>query len=345
MPRHEQWRPYVPQAARRTAASRHARDAEKRGESWTPVQIETRGRAIAATVWGSAWCDNLERYHDYANRLPRGRTYVRNGSVVHLEIAPGRIEARVHGSELYRVDVTITEIAAPRWRALTDACARDIGSMVDLLDGRLSAEVMGVMTAARTGLFPEPKEITLRCSCPDWATMCKHVAAVMYGVGVRLDRAPQLLFVLRGVDPAGLVAQVGARAILGDAGVHGALASDDLAGIFGIEMADAAEPAVVSTRASKKTSRKPAPRAEALPKPAKPSVTKAKRAAAAPEVITRAELLARGVSAGTISGWYDRGVLESDGRAGVYRWTEALAQRLAARGGTVPKRAAVKRSR
>ncbi|MBC8073671.1 MAG: SWIM zinc finger family protein, partial [Deltaproteobacteria bacterium] len=198
-----------------------------------------RGRKIARTVWGLAWCDNLERYHDYANRLPRGRTYIRNGSVVHLEISAGKVLAQVAGSSMYRVEITIAPLPAPRWRTITGSCARGVASMIELLEGRLSADVMAVMTARGTGLFPEPREIELRCSCPDWATMCKHVAAVMYGVGVRLDDTPQLLFALRGVDASELVAQAAASAIVGDAGTGSAFTDDALSSIFGIELADA----------------------------------------------------------------------------------------------------------
>jgi uncharacterized Zn finger protein len=237
MPRRMQWKPYVTQSTRRASASRDAEAAAARGESWTPVQPEARGRKITTTVWGAAWCENLERYRDYENRLPRGRTYVRNGSVVHLAIEPGRIEARVSGSDMYRVEVRITEVDRGRWSKITKACGADIGSVVEVLEGRLSASVMAVMTARGTGLFPEPSEIAMTCSCPDWATMCKHVAAVMYGVGVRLDAAPALLFALRGVDPTALVGS-GVRGIVGERGRDAAVLDDgDLAAIFGIEVA------------------------------------------------------------------------------------------------------------
>lgn len=270
MARPPRWRPYVAQHERRASSAASAQQAAARGESWAPVRPEPRGRKLCSTVWGTAWCENLERYHDYANRLPRGRTYLRNGSVAHLEITTGRVAAHVQGSSLYRVEIEIEPIAARRWSVLTKSCAAGIGSMIELLEGRLSAEVMGVMTAKGSGLFPEPREIVLRCSCPDWATMCKHVAAVMYGVGVRLDDAPALLFALRGVDPSELVSDVGTRALVGIGEGHDAIAEDDLAGIFGIEIAMDV-PRVIAmkkakvprTRAKKKTrktvaSKKPA---------------------------------------------------------------------------------------
>lgn len=314
--RASQWREYVPQVTRVAEGVREMLAARRRGEAWTAVRAEPRARKIAATVWGQAWCENLERYRDFENRLPRGRTYVRNGSVVHLEIASGRIDARVRGSDLYRVSIAIAEVTEPRWKAIQAACAGDIGSLVELLEGRLSAAVMAVMTAQGTGLFPEPREITMQCSCPDWATMCKHVAAVMYGVGVRLDAAPALLFALRGVDPNGLIGAVASRPIVGKA--DGDVLSGDLGAIFGIEIV-AEDPTPQRAAKTVKTA-----------KAARPAKTR--RSDAAPREITRKQLIALGVPATTISGWYARGVLESAGRAGVYRWTALLEARLAARG-------------
>lgn len=280
MPPRTQWKPYVSQADRRAAASRAGGAAAARGETWAPVQPEARGRRITTTVWGTAWCDNLERYRDFENRLPRGRTYVRNGSVVHLAIERGRIEARVSGSAMYRVEVRVTEVEDSRWASITKACSADIGSVIEVLEGRLSAAVMGVMTAARTGLFPEPAEITMTCSCPDWATMCKHVAAVMYGVGVRLDATPALLFVLRGVDPSALVGAT-ARGIVGRPASDAATLDDaDLGAIFGVEMA-----MDVPTAGSK-----PSPPTSARKKPARKSSkkTSAKPQSAAKRKTTRA---------------------------------------------------------
>lgn len=323
MARSFEWRPYVSQHERRASAARLAKEAARKGDAWMPVRPSERGRTIARTVWGAAWCENLERYHDYANRLPRGRTYLRNGSVVHLEITEGSVRARVNGSDLYRVEIAIARIDAKRWRALRSSCTGGIASMIELLEGRLNAEVMAVMTARGSGLFPEPREITLRCSCPDWATMCKHVAAVMYGIGVRLDDAPELLFALRGVDARELVSRVEARAIVGVSAGDGALADDALAGIFGVELVEA-EPAVAvaPTRATKKNAK-----AKKSGATKKNGATKKRRA----EVITRAQLLARGVPSGTIGGWVDRGLLQSAGRPGVYRLDAELEARLAAR--------------
>ena len=115
------WKPYVPVAERRRKAARHVQKLAKKGETVTPVIVE--GRTIARTFWGKAWCENLERYSDYENRLPRGRTYVRNGSVVDLKIARGEIAAMVSGSEIYKVKITITPASQPVWKALCKDCA------------------------------------------------------------------------------------------------------------------------------------------------------------------------------------------------------------------------------
>src|SRR3989454_9790244 len=191
-------RPYVWVAEKKArAAKATARVAKKRGRAAEPVVIPRRGRGIATTFWGKAWCDSLERYMDFANRLPRGRTYVRNGSVVDLAIARGKVEALVAGSELYTVTVRIAQMKRARWRGVVTRCTGRIGSLVGLLRGKLSAEVLAVLADAKEGLFPEPREITMECSCPDWAGMCKHVAAVLYGVGARLGQKPELFFTPR----------------------------------------------------------------------------------------------------------------------------------------------------
>src|SRR5208337_1069674 len=197
-------RPYVSAAKKRLRAQKAIKSFEKNGQKMNPVRIE--GRSIARSFWGKAWCENLESYSDYANRLPRGRTYVRDGSVVHLEIQPGKISALVCGSELYTVEITITALSDSHWNCLKSECSGQIGSLVELLQGRLSKSVMDLVTQRDRGLFPKPAEIKMKCSCPDWAGVCKHIAAVMYGIGARLDEKPELLFVLRKVDHLELIA-------------------------------------------------------------------------------------------------------------------------------------------
>lgn len=232
------WKPYVPVAVRRARAAKKMEKLRKKGLDVQPVEIT--GRKIARTFWGEAWCDHLESFSDYANRLPRGRTYVRNGSVCHLEVVRGTINAMVSGSELYSVKITIKTLPSKKWKDVKARCAGEIGSLLELLEGKLSRNVMGVVTDRSRGLFPLPKEISLSCSCPDWAFMCKHVAAVLYGVGARLDESPELLFVLRGVDHEELInTEVGlATATARVKGVRRRIADDALADVFGIELSD-----------------------------------------------------------------------------------------------------------
>ncbi|HME72124.1 MAG TPA: hypothetical protein VKM54_19980 [Myxococcota bacterium] len=251
--------PYVPVWQRKARGQLEVgKLAKKRGRPAAPVVIN--GRALAKTFWGKAWCDNLERYSDYENRLPRGRTYARNGSVLDLHIVPGRVEALVAGSELYTVNVDITRLVAARWKRVIAACAGRIDSLIGLLRGELSDDVLAVLTETSTGLFPAPREITMRCSCPDAAGMCKHIAATLYGVGARLDERPELFFVLRQVDQADLLAGARVADVMATAGAKGAgtgkkrLARGAVAAVFGIEI-DEGEPATMG--AEKTPARKP----------------------------------------------------------------------------------------
>lgn len=234
------WHPYVPVAEKRRQAERKLAKLKKQGHSVAPVRIE--GRTIAKSFWGKSWCTNLERYSDYENRVPRGRTYVRNGSVVDLQIAKGKVTAMVAGSSLYNINITIAPVAAARWKAICRDCAGTIDSLIELLQGRLAKGVMDRVCREGDGLFPSPKEIKLSCSCPDWADMCKHVAAALYGVGARLDEKPQLLFVLRGVDENELIASAGQDFSLTKAAPAAAKVLDDrdVAALFGLEMVETA---------------------------------------------------------------------------------------------------------
>ncbi len=230
------WAPYVPVAERRRRAERAMAKRRKSGHPVAPVVID--GRAIATTFWGQAWCENMESYHDYESRLPRGRTYVRNGSVVDLQIAPGRITAAVIGSELYDVTVTVKETPRTQWRSICGDCAGSIDSLIELLQGRFSKGVMERLCRQQGGLFPRPSDIRFSCTCLDHARMCKHVAAVLYGIGARLDHQPELLFRLRGVDETDLVAHVDAALPTSKQrpAADRVLEADDVSALFGLDM-------------------------------------------------------------------------------------------------------------
>jgi uncharacterized Zn finger protein len=229
------WAPYVSVAERRQKAAKKVAAMQKKGKTVSPVHIE--GRAIAKTFWGKAWCENLESYSDYANRLPRGRTYVRNGSVVDLQIGKGEVTALVSGSSLYTVKVGIHALERPRWKTIIERCSGQIDSLVELLQGKFSRGVMEVITCKERGLFPSPRGISMNCSCPDSATMCKHVAAVLYGVGARLDEQPELFFQLRNVDHAELITAAGTgTTVARTAKPDKVLKSDNLSSLFGIDL-------------------------------------------------------------------------------------------------------------
>jgi uncharacterized Zn finger protein len=236
--------PYMSVAEKRAYGARTlAKLLKKSRRAAEPVVITHRKRQLTTTFWGTAWSDNLERYADLANRLPRGRTYLRNGSVLHLAIASGAVEAHVAGSELYRVTIGIAPMAKARWRRMISRCTGRIGSLVGLLRGELSHDVLAVLTEPRAGLFPEPREMTLDCSCPDAAEVCKHLAAVLYGVGIRLDTRPELFFVLRGVDQADLLSSATAGAVSRARRADGKRIADDrLSAVFGIELDDTSRP-------------------------------------------------------------------------------------------------------
>ena len=271
------WAPYVSVAERRRKAAKKVAAMQKKGRTVNPVNIE--GRTIARTFWGKAWCDNLESYSDYSNRLPRGRTYVRNGSVVDLQIGKGEIAALVSGSSLYTVKIGIHALDKPRWKTIIEHCSGQIDSLVELLQGKFSRGVMEIVTCKERGLFPSPKAISMDCSCPDSATMCKHVAAVLYGVGARLDEQPELFFLLRNVDHSELITAAGtATTVVCTTKPDKVLKSDDLSGIFGIDVDSglgAREKSKFSVRTSSENKR-PAPEGPKVPKKKKIEVRKRK---------------------------------------------------------------------
>ncbi len=247
------WRPYVSVAKRRAKASKQMQKLRKKGKKIEPVEID--GRTIARSFWGKAWCNHLESFSDFSNRLPRGRTYARNGSVCHLKILPGQIKAIVSGSELYNVSIDIKPLKKSVWKSIKIQCSGKIGSMLELLQGKLSDYVMGIVTKRKNGLMPLPGEIKLGCDCPDWATMCKHIAAVLYGIGNRLDTQPELLFVLRGVDATELISGDLDMTIADTSAAAKTIADDKLADIFGADIdLDIAEQTASATKPHKKPS-------------------------------------------------------------------------------------------
>jgi uncharacterized Zn finger protein len=300
---------YVSVAQRRINAQKELKKLQKKGRVIEPLGELSHRTKIATSFWGSAWCKHLESFSDYENRLPRGRTYVRNGSVLHLAITPGRIEALVQGSSLYEQTITINALPAATWKTLQARSQGKIGSLIELLQGKVSDEIMTVVTHKDDGLFPKPKEIQLSCSCPDYAGLCKHLAAVLYGIGARLDSRPELLFKLRGVDHNDLISAVDPATALGSqaktSGRRRTLDSSALGAVFGIELETDPAPAVSEAKP------KPAPKAKKAavkkPRPFKASSV-AIRKLRARLGLSRPAFAARlGVSAQSIANWETKG--------------------------------------
>lgn len=284
--------PYVPVAQRRADAEKQRAKLLRKGETLHPVTLS--GSAIATQWWGKAWCTNLERYADYSNRIGRGRSYVRNGMVLDLRMAPGVVTALVQGShpQPYKVNVKVAPLSAPARAQMEESCRGQLGSLSELLAGRFPKALESFFMAQGTGLFPAPRDIQFDCTCPDWASMCKHVAAVLYGIGARFDEDPGLFFALRGLDPAkwiGGVVKQRADELLSKAkrASKKALAEADLGAVFGIELTTPATstqspapaavpdtpaapgPAVSRKRKAKATTAHPSPPSKRLLKPKK----------------------------------------------------------------------------
>ncbi|MDD5599484.1 MAG: SWIM zinc finger family protein [Victivallaceae bacterium] len=275
---------YVTAGQRKLQAQKKIKALTAKGEELSPVVIE--GRKIAKTFWGKAWCDNIESYHDYENRLPRGRSYVRNGAVIDLKIAKGKITALVMGSELYEIDITIHELPPEKWEKIKRECAGKIASLIDLINGKLSSEIIELLCRKNDGMFPSPKEIKMNCNCPDWADLCKHLAAVLYGIGARLDEKPELFFLLRGVDQNELFSADIADALI-DSAAPAAIADDDLNGIFGIELdsleGDIEVPAAPKKRKPGRPKKAVAVKTPAKRKPGRPKKAEKVAVTATPE--------------------------------------------------------------
>lgn len=191
---------YESVAEKKAKASRSLAKMKKKNPDIEPVIIE--GRTLAKNWWGKSWNINLESYADYSNRIERGKRYVRNNAVLDLKISKGKVIAKVQGSRVkpYDVEISIDALDNKKWEQVTELCNHRIDSLEQLIEGKFPKELEILFTDKKYGMFPSPKEIHFACSCPDWAYMCKHVAATLYGIGARLDNDPMLFFALRDID-------------------------------------------------------------------------------------------------------------------------------------------------
>lgn len=261
--------PYVSVAQKKAKAARKLQQLKMKNPHIRPVIVQ--GYTLAKTWWGKSWNLNLERYADYAYRIERGRSYVRHGCVLDLRIEVGLVEALVQGtaSQPYSVCVEIQKISKDRWKAITRDCQGKLESLQELLEGKFPRALGEIFTAKGKGLFPSPREINFSCSCPDWASMCKHVAATLYGIGARLDENPSLFFELRGAEIDELVSRVvtnKARQLLTKAKKKSERVMDDsnLSEVFGIDLEEGidqkdpnAAGTVTKTAAKRQAQRKP----------------------------------------------------------------------------------------
>ncbi len=284
---------YVSVAEKRAKAAKKLKQLKKKNPAIKPIIIA--GGTIAKTWWGKSWNLNLERYADYSNRIGRGRSYVRHGAVLDLQISSGQVESLVQGtrSKPYTVIINIKGINKKIWQNMKAACAGKLDSLPELLAGKFPKALGEIFTAQGQGLFPSPEEIEFNCSCPDWAYMCKHVAATLYGIGARLDDAPSLFFKLRKVNMDDLIQQTitdQSYKLLKKAEKTSArmIAESDLSGMFGIDMEDHIDFDLLKSdkkvSSGRKTSRKAA-------KPAKTKLAKRK-----PELKTGPKKKAGGTS-------------------------------------------------
>lgn len=265
---------YVSVAEKKDKAAKQLKQLQKKIPGIKPIVLA--GNALARTWWGKSWNQNLERYADYSNRIGRGRAYVRHGAVLDLSIAAGKVTALVQGSSSkpYEVKISIKAISKPQWAAIKKQCDGRLKSLQDLLAGKFPKELREIFLTEGKGLFPSPKEISFDCSCPDWASMYKHVAAALYGIGARLDEDPSLFFTLRDVRTDDLVAEaiqdktaeLLAKAERSSAKVF---ADADLSSLFGIELDT--PPAFARENIKTTIKKSPAPKAAAqnLRKPGK----------------------------------------------------------------------------
>jgi uncharacterized Zn finger protein len=231
---------YVTVAEKRQLALKAIEKLKKKNPGITPVILT--GRSLTRTWWGKSWNVNLEGYADYANRISRGRSYVRNNAVLDLQITDGTVSALVQGSESkpYQIKIAIHPLPPNNWEILTKECAGKIDSLQELIEGKFPKALSELFTTRGKGLFPAPREIILNCSCPDGARMCKHVAAALYGVGVRLDEDPTLFFKLRGVNVEELISETimrKSKSLLEKSKTKSrrVMEDTDVSGMFGLE--------------------------------------------------------------------------------------------------------------
>ena len=195
---------YVPVAEKKANALNAIKKLKEKDPNISPVIIEG---TLGKTWWSKSWNKNLESYADYSNRISRGKSYVRQHCVVDLKISKGEIFSKVQGSRIkpYDIEIKIETLTKEAMNHVLMSCQKSIESIEQLVEGKFPKGLETLICDKNEGLFPSPKAIQFSCTCPDYAVMCKHVAATLYGIGVRLEEDPLLFFELRDIDINGLI--------------------------------------------------------------------------------------------------------------------------------------------
>jgi len=179
------------------------------------IKAKSQRGKFVRSWWGSRWIKALTPLMD-SGRLSRGRRYARRGQVLEINIASGKVTARVQGSRPrpYRVTIKLTPLDNAQWSKVFDALAEKALYAVQLLNGEMPEDVEEIFNAVQVPLFPDAfADLESDCSCPDWANPCKHIAAVYYLLGERFDEDPFLLFTLRGRGKDAVVAELRKRRV------------------------------------------------------------------------------------------------------------------------------------
>lgn len=243
--------PYVSVGEKKERSEKQVAKLRKKNPNLAPVVLPTR--TLAHSWWGKSWNNNVERYADFANRLDRGRSYVRCGCVLDLQVKQGEVHSLVagSGSKPYKIKIEIAPLPQHQLSHITNQAKEKLQSLTELLAGKFPTDLQDLFFDREAGLFPTPNDISFDCNCPDWAITCKHVAATLYGIGARLDEDPSLFFTLRHIDQSALVSEVIATqtdALLKKAasgtGRRRRLADSDVGAVFNVDLQQHSAPPI-----------------------------------------------------------------------------------------------------
>ena len=166
------------------------------------MMIEMASRPITKTWWGEKWLDALKGV-DYANRIGRGKTYANTGRVYDIIINDNLALAKVKGNyqSFYNVSVEFKQFSQSEKNTIIKAIYENPTVMSALLNRKLPREVYDLLKSQNVNVFPTShRDLNTDCNCPDYATICKHIAGLVYMIALEIDKDPFLIFKLRGLD-------------------------------------------------------------------------------------------------------------------------------------------------